>query len=113
VNELAVDNQGNVLVTGSFSGTVNFGGSHMTTPSASDIFMLKLSPGGAHLWSKQLGDSNQQIEWQVGYGIAADPSGNVLLTGNFGGAIDFGGGAEIFTGDAAFTHDAFVAKLSP
>jgi hypothetical protein len=114
VHEIAVDNQGNVLLTGHFYKTINLGGANLTTADAvSDIFTLKLSPTGAHVWSKQYGDSNQQTEWQIGYGIAADPSGNVLLTGYFGGAIDFGGGVEIFTGDAMFTHDAFVAKLSP
>ena len=39
---IAVDVDGDVLVTGSFNGTVNFGGGPLTSAGSDDIFVLKL-----------------------------------------------------------------------
>jgi hypothetical protein len=46
---LAVNASGDVVVTGYFTGTVNFGGSDLTTPSAAqDIFLAKYDADGGH-----------------------------------------------------------------
>ena len=39
---VATDGTGNVLVTGSFGGTVDFGGGPLTSAGADDIFLLRL-----------------------------------------------------------------------
>lgn len=41
-NSLAVDASGNVLVTGFFRNTVDFGGGGLTSAGSTDIFLLKL-----------------------------------------------------------------------
>jgi hypothetical protein len=38
-----VDSSGNVLATGFFEGTVNFGGGNLTSAGSGDIFLLKLA----------------------------------------------------------------------
>jgi uncharacterized protein with PIN domain len=104
-NALAADGSGNVLVTGNFQGTVDFGGGQLISAGANDIFVAKFSGvNGAHLWSQRFGDTSGD----VGTGLAADGSGNVLVTGKFHGTVDFGGGALTSAGAA----DIFVAKFS-
>ncbi|MBI4705509.1 MAG: hypothetical protein HY744_30820 [Deltaproteobacteria bacterium] len=102
---VAVDGSGSALVTGSFDGTVDFGGGPLTSAGGYDIFVAKLDNAGGHLWSKSFGDASGQGGWA----IAADGSGNVLVTGGFAGAVDFGGGPLTSAGGG----DIFVAKLDP
>lgn len=102
---LAVDSAGNVVVTGHFNGSVDFGGGALTSAGNSDIFVVKLGADGTHLWSKRFGDPS----YQSGQGVAVDSAGNVLITGFFNGAIDFGGGPLASAGN----KDVFVAKLDP
>ena len=86
---IAADRWGSVLVTGSFRGTVNFGGADLTASGTiNDGFVVKFDSDGAHEWSKRFGDTS----FDAGIAIATDATGNVLVTGNFTGTIDFGGG---------------------
>ncbi|WP_437971438.1 hypothetical protein WMF04_19970 [Sorangium sp. So ce260] len=89
---LAVDAQGNILVTGYFDGTVDFGGGPLVSTGNGDAFVLKLDPLGNHVWSRRFGDLSHVIAIQAGLTIAADASGNILVGGRFGGTTDFGGG---------------------
>ncbi|HMY16418.1 MAG TPA: MopE-related protein [Polyangium sp.] len=108
---IAVDPAGNVLVAGMFVDVLDVGGGPMTAVQNSfDVFVLKLSPTGAHVWSKQYGDP-VAFEYDECYGVTSDPSGNVLLIGDYGATIDFGLG-PLSSGDAS-TQDVWVAKLSP
>jgi hypothetical protein len=99
-----VDAGGNVLVTGGYYGnvytSVNFGGGPLPTGGESR-FVVKLSGvDGSHLWSKGFGGSSE-------FRLAADASGNVVVTGTFGPTVDFGGGLLLST-----VGGIFVAKLS-
>ncbi|MCK5406824.1 MAG: hypothetical protein KAJ37_05200, partial [Candidatus Krumholzibacteria bacterium] len=69
--DLATDSAGNIVVTGWFGGSVDFGGGPLITAGNKDIFVAKFDPTGAHLWSVGLGDA----DWQVGYSVAVDGSG--------------------------------------
>jgi hypothetical protein len=100
---IAVDSMGAVVLTGSLSGSVDFGGGILASAGSFDIFATKLDQGGAHVWSKRFGDQHDQ----QGLGVAIDVAGNVLLTGSTAGSVDFGSGAL----PAAGGEDAFVAKF--
>ncbi len=102
---VAIDPAGNIVVTGYFSGTVDFGGGLLTSAGGIDIFVVKYDPAGSHLWSKRFGDASNQS----GQSIATDSSGNVLVTGEVAGSADFGGGSLTSAG----AEDIFVAKLDP
>ncbi|TMA56807.1 MAG: PKD domain-containing protein, partial [Deltaproteobacteria bacterium] len=84
---VAVDAGGNAVMTGRVESTVDFGGGVVCPPAA--IFVSKYSPTGATLWSKCLGSA---YGGGTGRAVAVDGSGNVLVTGKFGGTIDFGTG---------------------
>jgi hypothetical protein len=99
---VATDTSGNVLVTGFFSGTVDFGGGNLVSAGAEDIFLAKYDASGNHLWSRRFGSTASDH----GRSVAVDGSGNVFVTGLFQGTVDFGGG--ILTG--AGQPDIFIAK---
>ncbi|MGD8414140.1 MAG: T9SS type A sorting domain-containing protein [Candidatus Latescibacterota bacterium] len=100
---IACDDRGNVFVTGFFEGPVDFGGGTIVGEGFADAFVLKLDAGGAHVWSHGFGSSGQYAK---GCGVAAGTDGSVVVTGKFGGEVDFGGGALAARGGS----DAFVAR---
>jgi hypothetical protein len=110
---VAIDRLGNVAVTGAFTYNVDFGGGPITNTGDSmsaDIFLVKLSPAGLHLWSKGFG--NALSPGQAGNGVGFDGAGNVLLTGSILAltapyTVDFGGGP--LTGDG--WYNVFLAKF--
>jgi hypothetical protein len=104
-HDVVVDASGNTIVTGNFWGTVDFGGGDLTSAGATDIFVAKFGPDGTHIWSEGFGNSTEQEVASV----TVDASGNVIITGNFYGAVDFGGG----TLTSAGSNDIFVAKFAP
>ncbi len=103
---IAADPAGNVLITGSFSETVDFGDGPHTSSDGYDVFVLKLDPAGNLLWSKTFGGAGSEM----GSGIGADAEGNILLTGALTGKhLDFGGGLLELHGGS----DVFAVKLDP
>jgi hypothetical protein len=101
---VGVDGGGNVVVTGYFQGTVNFGGSPLTSAGGTDIFLMKYSAAGAHVWSKRFGGASDDR----GVGIAVSGAGDIVMTGYFNATADFGGGPHVSTGGV----DIFLAKYS-
>ena len=103
-NAVAVDGSGNVVVTGSFTGTVDFGGGNLVSAGGTDIFVAKYNASGVHQWSQRFGSTSND----VGYAVAVDGSGNVLVTGNFQGTVNFGGVNLVSAGN----FDIFLAKYN-
>jgi len=102
---VAVDSVGDVYFTGSFYGTMSFGGTNLASAGGADVFVAKLAGAtGNHLRSAKYGDAG--IE-QVGRSITVDGMDNVLVTGAFDGTINLGGNALTTAG----LTDAFVAKF--
>ena len=99
---VAADGAGNVVVTGEFNGTVNFGGGNLVSAGYYDIFLAKYDASGAHQWSQRYGSAG----YETGYGLALDGSGNVVVTGGFTGTVDLGGGNLVSAGSL----DMFIAK---
>lgn len=101
-NGIAVDNAGNIVVTGAFSGSVDFGGGPLTSAGDSDVFIVKFDTDGEWVWNRRFGDTNSQ----EGENVAMDQTGNVLVAGSFAGTVDFGGGPL-----TAPLVDVFTIKL--
>lgn len=100
---VAVDASSNVLLTGYFSGAIDFGGGALASAGGTDAFVAKFDPSGGYFWAKRFGDGSGQ----QGHGVAVDGAGNVVATGYFNGAVDFGGGVLTSAGGA----DIYVVKL--
>lgn len=99
-----VDDMGRSVIVGGFTGTTDFGGGSVTSSGIYDIFIVEYDSAGNHIWSMQLGNSTSQCALDV----ALDASYNVIVTGEFWGAVDFGGGMLTSSGN----KDVFVAKYS-
>ena len=102
---VAVDGSNNVLATGSFQTTTNFGNLLLTSHGRSDIFVAKYSPVGSVLWAHGYGSTSDDL----GYHVAADGGGNVVATGYFAGTVSFGGSSLTSAGSV----DIYVAKFAP
>jgi hypothetical protein len=102
---LAVDGAGDLIVTGSFDDEIDFGGGPMRAAGQSDAFLLKLDAAGRHLWSRRIGDKEED----VGSSVAVDRYGNVIAAGWFWYEADLGGPKLTSAG----RRDGYVAKLSP
>ncbi|MBL7909877.1 MAG: SBBP repeat-containing protein [Bacteroidia bacterium] len=86
---IAIDNAGNILVTGYFFYTVDFdpsvGLANMTSVGASDFFIAKYDNNGNYVWSKSAG----LVNGDGGYSITLDLVGNAYTTGNSNGGDIF------------------------
>jgi hypothetical protein len=111
---LAVDSSGSVYVTGEFRETVDFdpgsGVDNHISNGSCDVFLSKFDSSGGFLLAKVWGGT----DWDEGYGVATDGSGNVLVTGYFGGTVDFdpaAAGVDNHTSNG--NADVFVSKFAP
>src|SRR6185436_12277360 len=87
INGVAVDHQGNSIVVGNFGGTINFGGSSLTSAGGQDAFVAKYSAAGVLQWAKRFGD----IYDQIAYAVSVDSADNIVVVGSFAGTLSFGG----------------------
>ena len=104
VGWVAAGPSGVVVFTGYFQGTVNFGGSNLTSAGNLEMFVAKFDAAGVHQWSQRFGSTGIDI----GYGVAVAPSGSVFLTGQFTGTVNFGGANLVSAGSS----DMFLAKYN-
>jgi hypothetical protein len=103
---LAIDAAGNIVITGTFHGELDFGGGTLQSAGMGDIFVVKFTSAGQFVWSKGFGDAKDQ---EAG-GVAVDSGGNVVVTGVYQGTIDFGPAPLKNTGPTA-GYDIYLAKL--
>jgi hypothetical protein len=116
VYDVAVDGSGNIAMTGSFQATVDFCAPGPACPlttalnpfsgPSNDAFVVKYTPGGVAIWARSFGES--QGADQIGQAVAFDDAGNLLVTGNAAGDLNFGLGVQRFIG----AQDLFVVKLA-
>jgi hypothetical protein len=98
------DESGDIIVTGRFSGNVDFGLGAIKTESGLDsVFLLKLDAAGNTVWSRGFGKTGVNHS----RGLALDGDGNAWLMGTTTGSIDFGGGLLV---SSALTS-MFLAKF--
>ncbi|MCE9672437.1 SBBP repeat-containing protein [Myxococcus stipitatus] len=103
--DVAVDAEGNALVTGAFSGTIDFGTGTLTSQGGDDIYVAKLDRDGQARWSRSFGNTSNQS------GLRVIPAGrwDAVLWGRLAGTLDFGSGPV--SGFAP--SDTFLARITP
>lgn len=107
---IALDSQGNVYATGTFTGVVDFdpnANKYYLTSFAQNNFILKLDTNGNFVWAKKFEGSN----YFFGHSIIVDRSGNVYTTGYFQQTLDFDPNATTYYLTSNGGTDAFISKL--
>jgi hypothetical protein len=108
---IAVDNSGNIYVTGSYEGVADFnpgsGVSYLTSNGSIDIFILKLDVNGDFIWAETVGGTSSDESTA----ISLDANGNVHIVGGFYNTVDFNPGAVTFDLTATGDLDIFILKL--
>lgn len=95
-----------VYITGRFgTSTTTIGTSTLTSYGVSDVFLTKYNGAGGFQWAVGAGATNAD----EAYGIDADPSGNILITGYYSGSIMTLGTTTL---TAATNTEGFLAKYN-
>jgi hypothetical protein len=103
---VVADASGNVVLTGGFHNSVNFGGSTFNSAGGFDGFLAKYNTSGVHQWSFKFGGTGDEL----GLCVALDSSNKVSMGGAFStSSIDLGGGSITNTGTF---FDCLFAKYS-
>ncbi len=104
VSAQALTSTGDLLLTGSFTGNLDFGNGALASAGGNDIFVAKLASDGKTTWSIRAGGTGDQISRS----IAVDSTNHSIVVGEFDGILGFGGGDL-----TAIGMDGFFVKLNP
>jgi hypothetical protein len=100
---VAVDDNGDIFLTGTFYGTLTFEGGESLVAATGDAFLIALAGAdGGYRWGRALGGP----AGDDGNGVGVGPDGTVVVGGLFQGTADFGGGPVVSAG----TKDIFVVR---
>jgi hypothetical protein len=105
---LAADSSGNIVVSGTVSGSVAFDGTYLGFGSP-DIVVAKLDGNGGTIWAKSYGD----MQSDYGFAVATGAGNNILVGGSFAISADFGCGLMQSSAPGDLSGDGFVVKLAP
>ena len=101
----------NIFITGQYGGTATFGSVSKTAADNSDIFISCLNNSGQFLWTTTAGgpaDALEDLGYESGNVICAEPNGNVYASGAMLNGAVFGG-----TYLSAYSRtDIFITKLT-
>ena len=108
---LTTDAMGNVFVTGTFAGTVDFdpgtGVHNLTAVGTRDVYIEKLDINGDFVWARSFGGGSI-INGRM---IKMDASGNIYIIGQYRLTVDFDPGPSTFNLTSNGFDDLYVLKL--
>ena len=111
-NDIKVDANGDLFITGVFKNTVDFdpGSSthNLTSNGQYDAFVLKMDNNGNHIWSVSYGGGG----YDYGNEIDVDSFGNIWVIGSFRNTVDFNPGSATSDKTSVGGEDIYVLKLN-
>jgi hypothetical protein len=107
---IATDSNGNIYVSGYFSGTADFDPSsnvvNLTSKGLRDIFIAKYDSYGNYLWANSIeGTGEQDVS-----ALELDANGNIFITGSFRESPDFDPSSGVANLTSNGSQDVFIAK---
>ncbi|RFS17842.1 SBBP repeat-containing protein [Emticicia sp. C21] len=103
-NDVAVDSNGDVYITGYIEATAHFNGSTLISSGSTDVFIAKYSSTGVFQWVNRGGSTLNDLA----FSIAIDSGNNVYITGYCKDLSSFSGTNVTSAGNA----DVFFAKYN-
>lgn len=100
---IAYDANGNLVVTGGFSSSVDFGGGAVTSKGGTDAFVMKLNASHTLAWVQTFGGTLTD----EAVSAAVDTSGELLVGGLFESTVSLGSQTLTSAGD----KDIFAIKM--
>lgn len=115
VYDITIDNQNNIIITGLFSGLVDFDPNSGVTNlqsnnNSNDAFIAKYTSNGELIWAKSFGSTNTGIE--RGNAITVDNQNNIYATGSFSGLTDFDSSTNTVNLSPVGTRSIYILKLT-
>lgn len=114
ISDMVIDNEGNLVVTGTFKGTLQADENNSMTmedPSgyvALSIFVIRYDANGNMLKMWQLPAEEATVE-----SVTVDGSGNIIISGTFGSEMSFDpANLTSFVGSTQHWNQMYVAKYS-
>ncbi len=111
VEEITVDEAGNVYIIGYFEDSVDFdpgaGVESFVSNGGTDIFIEKFDTDGNFEWVRRIGGTLAD----EGESVSLDEDGNVFICGGYEGTVDFNPGPGVVEFTAAGDEDIFITKL--
>lgn len=115
VTNVAYGSNGEVLLTGWFSGSVSLDGEVLESyEDTEDLLVAKLDANGKRVWSRGYGHAGKQ----AGNFVAFDARGQVVVVGSFAGVLELFGNDALVNGgienppSVTPINDVFAAKFS-
>ncbi len=110
-NGIATDAAGNVYVYGTFwYGTFSLDTITITSPTAMNYFIAKISPSGRALWVKKFASYSKSPSTG---GIGVDDAGNIFVTGDFcNPSLTIGSSTLTNTNPTGDSSDVYIAKFT-
>ncbi len=109
---LSFDNAGNAMISGTYVGTVNFGGGNRAQPSnmSYSAFLAWYGANGNYVTDRIFPvASTNSFGSAYAFGTEPDPAGSLLMLGYFSGTMDFGTGS-VQSGPCG---SLFLTKFNP
>ena len=104
-----IADNGDVIVGGSFYGTIDFDGTVITSPWDNGFLARFSGVGGAITWAQHVYKSSSPSTLSKPTTMAADSSG-LYVAGELRGTVDFGNGVSLAVGTGGGS-DVFLVKL--
>ncbi len=111
LSSIFVDEFGNVISCGYFTGTADFdpgvGIFNLSSSGSSDIFVSKLDANGNFIWAKKIGGTGAESANSV----TVDATASIIYTGFFNGTVDFDPGVGVSNLTSSGQNDIVISKL--
>ncbi len=113
IGKMDIDASGNIYAVGNFTGTVDFDsgtGTYILSTAVAneqESFVIKLTGNRDVVWVKSLNNRNYSQPAE----ISLDGTGNIYVTGEFRGTVDFDPGVGTFSMTSTGNIDMFITKL--
>jgi len=119
VEDILVDESGNVHIIGFFQGTIDLDPSGSTAEYTAgngnqDVFLVKYNSSQSYLWGFSFGSSEggSTDDAEIAYNLALDGSGNVYVTGYFHSTVDFDPSSSTANISTQGGRDIFIVKYN-